>query len=450
MISQMVQVGRLQVATPASMAMAIRNPTEAQAEVDARIVPVATTVISNSPELIDAAAERALTTANVSLTTTPMVPSLFELETFPLGGVLVRDPRGRVLSYTPPGGPEQYAAPIVESGIQRSAVAFDGVGWAPFVLADGRLPGTVLDTWGRPSSATVVTWRMMLDCLLSWVAVGDSITQGVGGGGTTWPAELSALLGIEIANRGVSGYTASEAELTAGGLTVSVFGTIATSGASSVTVTVTEGYNPRDAAARSFPGTLQGVTAAGARTTVQGTLSIDTGGAWSFTPAATLPAAVAMAAPFMFQSSSVTVSSHPFLWFAGRNEPSDSDVVAALQSRVNRARSHGVPYLILSTLNAQSEPSGSSGYATILAQNDAKKTVDPARFVDIRKLFVQYGPEVLGTTRTTADATALTEDRPAPSLMSDDLHPNANGYRAIARLLAPYLIRILAEIGVVL
>lgn len=46
-----------------------------------------------------------------------------------------------------------------------------------------------------------------------WVALGDSLTAGVGAGGeaNAWPAVLGARLGVEIINRGVSGETAAQA-----------------------------------------------------------------------------------------------------------------------------------------------------------------------------------------------------------------------------------------------
>lgn len=67
MISQMVQVGRLQVATPATMAMAIRNPTEAQVEVDARVQgparQAAIDTLSNNPAVVTQAATQAASLA---------------------------------------------------------------------------------------------------------------------------------------------------------------------------------------------------------------------------------------------------------------------------------------------------------------------------------------------------------------------------------------------------
>lgn len=59
MASAMVPVGRLQVATPASMALAIRQVTEAQAAVDERIAPVAEGIITNNPSVVSAAAAQA-------------------------------------------------------------------------------------------------------------------------------------------------------------------------------------------------------------------------------------------------------------------------------------------------------------------------------------------------------------------------------------------------------
>lgn len=55
-----IPAGRVQVATPATMAASIRTGTEATKAVDERIESVAVDIITDSPELIAAAAERAL------------------------------------------------------------------------------------------------------------------------------------------------------------------------------------------------------------------------------------------------------------------------------------------------------------------------------------------------------------------------------------------------------
>src|SRR5690606_11433371 len=50
-----VPVGRLQVATPASMALAVRNATDARDAVDERIQGVAADIIANDPTIVAAA-----------------------------------------------------------------------------------------------------------------------------------------------------------------------------------------------------------------------------------------------------------------------------------------------------------------------------------------------------------------------------------------------------------
>lgn len=61
MAGRMVPVGRLQVATPASMALAIRQGTEAQDAVDERVEPIAIRVVARSPTVVEAAATAATT-----------------------------------------------------------------------------------------------------------------------------------------------------------------------------------------------------------------------------------------------------------------------------------------------------------------------------------------------------------------------------------------------------
>ena len=54
-----VPVGRLQVATPNSMALAVRSPTQARDAVDERIQDVASTIIAGSPTVVAAARDAA-------------------------------------------------------------------------------------------------------------------------------------------------------------------------------------------------------------------------------------------------------------------------------------------------------------------------------------------------------------------------------------------------------
>lgn len=97
MPSALIPVGRLQVATPSTMALAIRSNTEATEAVDERIRPVAVDIITNNQTVIDATAaavQAKLATENVAYT----LVRAGQREAF------LSIARGAV-TYTPTGGP---------------------------------------------------------------------------------------------------------------------------------------------------------------------------------------------------------------------------------------------------------------------------------------------------------------------------------------------------------
>ena len=62
-------------------------------------------------------------------------------------------------------------------------------------------------------------------------------------------------------------------------------------------------------------------------------------------------------------------------------------------------------------------------------------------YYDSRRWLNTQALEAAGITPTAADVTALAEDRPPPSLMSDNLHLNAAGYTALGNRLATIIRR---------
>jgi lysophospholipase L1-like esterase len=91
-------------------------------------------------------------------------------------------------------------------------------------------------------------------------------------------------------------------------------------------------------------------------------------------------------------------------------------------------------YLVLSILNADTEPSGSAAYNAIIALNTSLASTYPANYLDVRAYLVSlYDPS------NPTDVTNHGEDIPPSSLRSDTLHLNSDGYQALATYLATYI-----------
>lgn len=260
---------------------------------------------------------------------------------------------------------------------------------------------------------------------------GDSLTAASAG-----VSAVGSVLGITTLNKGQSGYGVTDIAIRQGGVQPLITVTsnqIPASGAVSVTaISPTTGY--RTGVSISFTGSLAGIA---------GTLAKDASEVWTFTRTASgsitsCPAGT----PFICDVNVGTENDVQSIWM-GRNNVGSATFQADTLTNVAACVAYMKPlykrYCVISVTNSTSEVSGTSGYNSIIAVNNALKAVYGDRFYDLRTDFIQNGLATAGVTPSASDLTAVAADSPPPSLMSDSVHPNSTGYAAQKVLFANWL-----------
>lgn len=129
------------------------------------------------------------------------------------------------------------------------------------------------------------------------------------------------------------------------------------------------------------------------------------------------------------------------IWVGRNNHTSLANIQRDIQSMVARFPN---TKLILSVTNTQTEPSGSSGYQSVVAINTWLAETFPDRYIDVRRWLIDNALRVMGLTPTAADTTAISEDRIPPQLMNDDTHITS----AASAALGGYITQVYRERGI--
>lgn len=256
--------------------------------------------------------------------------------------------------------------------------------------------------------------------LLGIAAFGDSMTIGLGGGGSSYPKTLMQKTGLPVWNYGISSQSSTEVALRSGALDVWITvsgGLIPASGSVAVTSVIPSG-KWHETNSWTFEGHLGGV---------RGVLTKSTAGAWSF---ARFVAGSAVTVPpeTRWESAQQPGSLVGRIIWVGRNYPILENVVRDVQAMVSDAQRVGAPYLVIPPFNNGSEPSGSAGYENIIAIGEALQLAHGPNCYDLRGYIIRNGLAQASITPTAADNTAINEDRIPPSIMSDNIHLNGAGY----------------------
>lgn len=381
-----IPAGRLQVATPETMAESIRSNTVATQAVDERIEPMLATVIADHPEVIDEAAAKAAALAQSD-------------------AGLVREDTESLDT--------QYARVAIDTA--RFIAEPDAMD------RDGKTASWVLRNYANRQGKA----------LLGATFWGDSMDMDFGGLGTSVPSVVNSLVPVPVTGRGVSGQSITEIALRQGGLNLFVTvagGQIPASGSVAVTVLPSETW--RTGSAWSFTGYLCGVL---------GTLAKDAADVWTFTRTAA-GTAVAAPAESLWQSSQRTGAMMGQLLRGGRNSPNLDVFTRDLRAMVTRARAVRAPLIVRPVYNKSDEPAGSSGYNLIMSMNAAAQEIAGSDFVDTRGWLIRNGLAEMGITPTAQDLTDIGNDQIPSSLMHDTTHLNVPGRTAEGRFTARVMI----------
>jgi Chaperone of endosialidase/Domain of unknown function (DUF5011) len=122
------------------------------------------------------------------------------------------------------------------------------------------------------------------------------------------------------------------------------------------------------------------------------------------------------------------------IW-AGRNDigvNSNSTIENNIAAMVANLGSNN-KYVILSVLNASTEPSGSGNYSTIVQLNSDLAALYPGHYLDIRTYLVQNGLTAAGIAPSSQDLIDESNDVPPTDLRINTLHLTSAAYSVVAQ-----------------
>ena len=289
---------------------------------------------------------------------------------------------------------------------------------------------------------------------------GDSLTQGAGGGGTTWPIVLAGLTGLTIHNHGIGGQTSKQIAMRLGALVprITVSGNQIVSGANSITVIdgvtlASSGGMAADAdhpfplstasdnGTRTATVTVQGVTGTLTRTASGGPAS--TAEVYTFTPAAgqILPVTCPPQSPMRF-APDISAGDIVVLWLGRNDNAEPAQIISNLRLGAAAVRARGAHPVVLTVINGNygAEKVGGASYQRFLDLAADTEAEWPVEAVDIRRILISQGLDRAGISPTAQDTTDIGVDTMPDSLRSDNIHLNADGYSVVAEVIHEHLI----------
>lgn len=256
------------------------------------------------------------------------------------------------------------------------------------------------------------------------VWAGDSLTEGVGGGGTTAPGVLASLSGLTVLNRGYAGRASADIALHMGVLVplLSISGgQIPASGSVSVTeINPSNGYRLGQNN-ETFPGTLSGVP---------GNLIRASNNTWSFSRAsAGSVVAVPDGTPFYCTEHAGEDDSITVTW-VGRNNYATAfaEVERDTASFHEWVKPFNKQHIVIGMTTTDAEVIGSNNYIIITGINASLKETYNDCYIDMLDYLVSEGLMDAGITPTPGDITDIQNGVIPRSLRSDSTHLNAAGY----------------------
>lgn len=287
------------------------------------------------------------------------------------------------------------------------------------------------------------------------IAMGDSLTAGAGGGGTTYSSVLAAATGRTVRNSGVGGETSIGINARQGGqpyLLLPSGNQIPASGGVTVALSLPSGLS-------SWPllqGTGTGGTMHGTLAGVPGVLTLTQPSNPGYTHNATdyytftrdaAGSVISVSRPtaFYVDFNEGRRGDIYCYWYGRNNLTATAQVVGDISSSILHQQALDKRFLVLSVLNGTNEASGSANYNSIITLNTQLMQSYGRRYVDVRSYLVNYGLADAGITPTAQDTTDISGDCIPTSLhaTSDTIHLNAAGYTVVGNLVATRL----AELG---
>lgn len=271
--------------------------------------------------------------------------------------------------------------------------------------------------------------------ILCW---GDSLTEGTGGGGVTYPDTLAKLSGAEVLNYGVYAELTSCIAARQGGNPMHA-------GAAFTIPAALEPVEIKLENAKGNPEMLLVFGAAGINPCsiggVEGTLSIDSETGTRYFTRSTAGEAVAVESrtPMLFHAMLDKREDDILVIFAGTNDSPDTtgirDVIAWQRAMIDYAGTEN--YVIIGMTRKKYMPQ-------IEEVNQLLAKEYGAHFLDVRTYLLENGLQDAGVTATKQDQSDLENGEIPASLRSDD---DGHGTGAFYRIIGEQLYKKLLELG---
>lgn len=251
--------------------------------------------------------------------------------------------------------------------------------------------------------------------LVCW---GDSITAGDGGNGTTYPAVLAGLLDVTYFNGGGGGDTSYEIATRAGGNNI-----VLPIGEVNTYTTLTDIYgNPQTPLKTTISqSSTNPITINAAECTL-----VKTESGYSITGYDG-----SLLSPTLVKFSGTNIKGNITCILAGTN-----DSASSIETRMKYIDA------IINNTNGKYIVLGISKGTKASQENEENTQLQKYgnKFFNTREMMSQYGMQIMNLPITDADETAIEEGSIPPSLLSDNVHFNANGYTALAKMLYSHIV----------
>lgn len=396
--------------------------------------PMVASALADNPAVVDAAVAKAQTDAGLVRRTDAGARRPLSSDAGRKNPILNAD--RRLVGYERPDGTQYLTGlevgELTQGNVRRFVVPAATAAPTVRVDADFRIdePGAGPD--GLTDPAIIRRWEkgrgVTPGIFETLVGLGDSMTTDYATTGTSQTVLSAAKLGVTPIDLGLSGEMPLEIAYRVGAIPLYLTvagGSVPASGSVAVTLNRSDGW--RTGHTRSYRGVVYDRSDV-ARTVI---LAKDASDVFTLsqvggTGTITIPTEA------RFIPDHGAYMRLPMKVWIGRNDVNTARVSEALTAII---AAHHDPYgrlLVSPIFNGQNEPSGSSGYTSVMAVNTAAKDIAGRRWFDFRREMVQHSLEIAGVTATSDDTTAISEDRIPPRFFADTLHLNVLGKTTLA------------------
>lgn len=297
---------------------------------------------------------------------------------------------------------------------------------------DGRTPQWVLDAWTQrmniPSAANT-TYRSSYDSTDFPIVsgpdicmIGDSLTAGAGGGGTTYGTVLASLSGRTVYNNGVGGEGSVTITARMGGypFTFTIDGGLIPAAVTPVSITIRPiNGSPTSPLLQGGGGSGWIILPDGTR--VNGAMTLVSGVYYFTRSTAGSDIACTRPVPYRRDSANLRRGDIYIIWI-GQNGPSEARAIQDAKALIAHMTALDKRFLVIP------RPTNNDAADTLWVNEFGE------RVILARKYLVEYGLADAGITPTSQDITDMAAGTVPTSLRADAVHWTAAGYTILGKL----------------